>query len=359
MIVYISVFLFIVLVCFLSNNKGDGKIPLFICISAIYLMISLQSGWGGDWEAYNTLFDHYHGMSIHDVLVDGSRWEPGFKVVFSILPSYDIMKFIFSAWYCFALYVFFFHFIPRKWWAFGFLFLFFNRPLLMGGLVAIARTGFAVSSFLVGLYFLANDKKWIYVLLLIVSSLFHRSALFFLLFVFIPLKKNTLNPLAGLAILFGVLIVSFAVPSAWFNMVDLVISGVDTFAEYEEALEEGFQTRRFGLLLLFLFFWAYELLTHTRKTIYTKNNYLVMYIGLIQILFSLLPEVGLASRFYFYFNYAFFAGMIVILDHEKNTVMRLAVITTLVFHYGKSFLTFYHTPFFAEHWMNYYPIWNF
>lgn len=357
--VYISVFLFIVLVCFLSNNKGDGKTPLVICISAIYLMISLQSGWGGDWEAYNNLFDHYHGVSVRDALVDDSRWEPGFKVAFSIMPSYDIMKFVFSALYCFALYVFFSHFIPRKWWAFGFLFLFFNRPLLMGGVAAIARIGVAVSSFLVGLYFLTKDKKWVYIVLLIIGSLFHRSALFFLPFVFIPLKRSSFNPLTGLAVLFGVLIVSIVVPSAWFNMVESVIGGMDTFAEYEESLEWGGRTRTFGLLLLFLFFWAYVLFTHTRKTIYNKNNYLVFYIGLIQIVFSLLPEVGLAGRIYFYLNYAFFAGMIVILDNEKDSFMRLAVIATLIYHYGKSFMVFYHSPFFAEHWMHYYPIWLF
>ncbi len=357
--VYISVFLFIVITCLLSRDKGDGKWPLGICIFAIYLMISFQAGWGGDWEAYNNLYDYYHGMTLSQVLMDDARWELGFKVAFSIMPSYNIMKFIFSAWYCLALFTLFYHFIPRRWWAFGFLCLFFNRPLLMGGLVAIARTGFAVAAFIIGLYYLTKEQKWKYVVILLIASLFHRSSLFFIPLVFIPTKAKKINPFLGIAVLFGILVVSVLMPSAWGDIVGYAIGGLDTFEEYSDYFDEGSKMSKISILIVFSFFWSYMLMTYVNKPGFTKNEYLVMFIGLAQIAFSLLPEIGLAARIYYYLNYAFFAGMIVLIDKEKNTALKWGMILSLVFVYGRRFMVFYNSPYFAEHWMIYTPFWNY
>jgi hypothetical protein len=322
-------------------------------------MISFQAGWGGDWEAYNNLFDFYHGMTLTEVLMDDARWELGFKLAFSVMPSYDVMKFIFSAWYCFALFMLFYFFIPRKWWPLGFVFLFFNRPLLMGGLTAIARTGFAVGAFIIGMYYLAKGKKWWYVILLVIASFFHRSSLLFLPFVLIPTKSKNFNPFYGIAILLGIFGFSIVMPSAWGDVVGYALGGLDTFEEYSDYLAAGSKMSDISILIIFSFFWSYMLLLHTNRPRYSKNEYLVMYIALAQIVFSLLPELGMAARIYYYLNYAFFAGILVLVDKEKNQTLRWLVILSILFVYGKRFITFYNTPYFAEHWLIYTPFWNY
>ncbi len=84
-----------------------------------------------------------------------------------------------------------------------------------------------------------------------------------------------------------------------------------------------------------------------------------MYMALIQIAFSFLPSVGLSGRFYYYINYGFFAGMMVLLEKEKKEAFRLIIILSLIVVFGKQFLTFSRTPYFAEHWLHYHAFWNY
>ena len=357
--VYFSVLFFIILICLLSNGKGDGKWPLGISILAIYLMISFQAGWGGDWDNYNKAFDHFQGMSFNELLEDEWHGEIGYKVSFAFLPSYESVKFVFSAWYCLGLFVLFYHFIPRRWWPLGFFFLFINRPLLMGGISAIARTGFAVASFIIGLYFLSKDKKWIYLLILIIASLFHTSALFFIPIVLIPTKSVKINGWIGVSIFFGIFLLFLIVPSIWVEFVESLVSSLDVFDEYDLYFEEGVKERSFSLLLPFTFFWIYELFVYSRNTTYSPSDYLVMKVALVQIAFSFLPEVGLAARFYYYLNYGFFAAMMVLLEKEKQQSIRWLLIASLIIVFGKSFMTFYWTPYFADYWLHYHTFWNY
>ncbi len=360
MIVYFSVLLFIILVCWLSKEKGDGAFTLGACIFAIYLMISFQAGWGGDWEAYNTSFLYYNGMSLSDILAEDRRqMQFGYKFLYSILPSYRVVIFIFSAWYCVALFILFKQLIPRKWWPLAFLFLFINRPLLMGALAAISRTGFAASAFIIGLYFLSKGQRLRFVIIILIASLFHTSILFLLPFMFLPTSQGRIDPAAGVA-LFSVIFLFFLLsPSSWTGFVEQLIMSTDTFSEYEVYLEEDSKERMISVLTVFSFFWVYELFVHSRESGLSKNEYLLMYMALIQIAFSFLPSVGLSGRFYYYINYGFFAGMMVLLEKEKKEAFRLIIILSLIVVFGKQFLTFSRTPYFAEHWLHYHAFWNY
>ena len=360
MIVYFSVLAFIILICFLNDDKGNGKLPLGISILAIYLMISFQAGWGGDWEAYNNSFDYYHGMSLKEILSEGRRQnEIGYKLAFSIIPSYTMLKFIFSAWYCFALYVLFYNFMPRKWWSLAFFFLFINRPLLMGGLCAVARTGFAAASFIIGMYFLAKGQRRYFIVILLIASMFHTSALLLLPLLLVPSKSIKIDAFAGVIIFAAIFLLFLIIPSVWTNFVESLIIGSDTFNEYEFYLDADNGERQLSMLLPFTFLWVYELFVYSKKANYSKNDYLMMNMALIQIIFSFLPSVGLSNRFYYYLNYVFFAGMMVLLDKVENETAKRITIISLILVFGKQFLTFYRTTYFAEHWLYYHTFWNY
>lgn len=367
MLVYFSVLIIICLIC-LFDNKGDGKRPLLISVGLIYLMITLQEGWGGDSEFYISVSDLYYGWgySLDDLMnMDESErhGELGYKIMFTILPSYRIITFICAAVLCFAVYVLVYNFIPRKYWYLFFILMFINKYMLMGDISALPRNGLAASIFLLAVYFLSRNKKIPYLVLVLFGALFHKSILVFLPFVFVPKRPLKIHPLAGVLVLLLVAAFSAVAPGSWGEIISTFLSGSDYLDAYSHYLDENAAHFDLTLLVPFIIFWGGVLFYSTSKGGQDDKNYFFLNFAIFTIAFRLLPGIGMSDRLFFYMDYCMFAGLLIACDKfkpQKGEYFSFGtiVIISILFVYGRWFLEFSRTPHFIQHWMQYNPIFN-
>ena len=358
MIVYFSVLIIICLICLL-DNKGNSMRPLIISVVLLYLMITLQDGWGGDSEFYSRASDFYSSeqFSFSDLAdLEERHGEVGFKYAMTIIPSYRTVQFFFSTFLCLAIYILLYNFVPRKYWALFFIFIFIDRYALMGCISSLPRNGFAASIFLIGTYFIYKRQRIIYLSLIVFAGFFHKSAWIFLPFFLAPMRYVKIEPVACVAGLIFLALISAIIPESWSNLVGAFLASSDYMESYSHYLDDNKAHFDFTLLVPFVIFWGYVIFNAIKVKGYETKEYLFIFLALFTVIFRLLPGMGLSDRFYFYLDYTFFAGMLVIIDKTKNTSTRFLIIASLLFVYGRWFLDYAGTLHFALHWMKYNPI---
>ena len=355
MLVYLLVmFLCCILLYAMRNDKIKLR-PLAIVFGIIWLMIALQEGWGGDYLAYVRHYEEIKGLRFRDLLVDDSHGEIGYKVLLWIMPTYHTWFVITIGIWCFAMAFFFYHFVPRKWWFFAILFVFFDHAILMGMIGSFSRMAIANTFLIFAVYYVLKGKRWKSVLLLLMGFFFHKSVVLMFPLIFVPIKRNKIA-FPVVLVVFAVLTVFFMVsPSSWIDFVENLISRMDAFEEYTYYFENQQDIQFKGLSLVLLFYWIYLLAKQTNKKKLRGSEYLLLYYALIRIAFDLLPAVGMSTRFFYYIDAYFFAGMMCVMNRlPKNDPNKwvLAVSLLIMFWYF-GFHSYAGTEFYREHWSTY------
>lgn len=322
-------------------------------------MITLQEGWGGDTKYYINASEYFYneGLSYSELQDNDLHGEIGYKMVFTLMPSYMLFQFIFAFFLCGAIFIVLYKFVPRKYWPLFFVFLFIDKHLLMGDIATLARNGTAVFLFLFAVYFLAKGKRPIYVLIILFASFFHKSALFLLPCVLIPSKSIKIDPAGGAITFVFLAVVSAIVPDTWSNLIGSFLSLSDTLDTYSHYIEDESAHYDLTLVLPFVIYWGYIILSnHQRKIVLSSEESLFLNFALITVIFRLLPGFGLSDRLYFYLNYCFFIGMCILFAKMKQSDERIVLICSLLFVFGRWFIMFSHSPHFIQNWMEYNPI---
>ena len=366
MIVYFSVLILICLICYF-DKKGDGKRPLIISILLIYLMITLQEGWGGDTGYYAAASEWYSGSgySIKELNegYDGDRHgELGYKIMFTHLPSYRVITFICAGVLCLSVYILLHNFVPRKYWFLFFIFMFIDRYMLMGDISALPRNGLAAALFLIALFFLSKKKKLIYLAIIIFAAFFHKSILVFIPLVFVPSHPLKIQPAIGLLSMGLLAIFSAIAPKSWSMIVSTILSESSYLDTYSHYVDESDAHYDLTLLVPFIIFWGYVLLSMLQQKGLNERDSFFLNVAFLTIVFRLLPGLGLSDRLFFYMDYCLFAGMLIAIDKYKIPKGKiisdnvLIIIISLVFVYGRWFLEYSRTPHFVQAWSTYTPI---
>lgn len=356
MIVYLSVMLLCCIIFYATQNNKNKVTPIAVVFGMIWLMLALQEGWGGDYDSYEMYFDQLQGQSYKNLLVDDSHGEIGYKILMSFMPSVHTGFVICMAIWCFAMGFFFYHFVPQKMCFWAILFIFFDRAILMGMVASYPRMAIANAFLIFAVFCAYKDKRLLSVGLVILGSFFHRSVLFMLPLFLIKGKENKLS----LPLVFGAFvaidILTMISPQSWFSLVEGVIMGVDAFQEaYAIHFEEQAAVGVKGLILIVLFYWIYWLAKSTYKGDLKKNDYLMLYYALVRIAFDMLPSVGISTRFFYYIDIYFFAGMMCAIKNlPSQNYHKYGLILTLLLYFGYlGYWAYSKTPFFQLHWANY------
>lgn len=356
MLVYLSVMLMCCILLYAMRNEGNKKIPLAVAFGLIWLMVSLQDGWGGDHGAYVEYFNWFKGQSFQDILTDDSHGEIGYKLMMSIMPTQHFGLVVGIGIWCFAMAFLFYHFVPQKWWFFAILFVFFDKPILMGMVGSYLRMALANAFLIFAVYYIWKKKKIVSVISIIIGSLFHKSVLLFLPLIFVGQGRNKI-PLPGMLGVFAAIAIFFMImPSAWTDLVESIIFGSDMFESYEYYFENQEAIQFKGISLILLFYWIFLLSKLSNEKNLNGNEYLMVYFAMIRIAFDLLPAVGLSTRFFYYMDVYFFAGMMCVMNRlpKNDTVSKLALAATLLLMFWfTGFRVYSRTPFFIEHWATY------
>lgn len=358
MIVYLSVMFLCCILLYATRNNKNKVSPLAIAFGLIWLMVSLQDGWGGDYDAYIKYFDWYKGQMFNDILVDESHGDIGYKVLMWLMPTphYGLVL-GFGIW-CFAAAFFFYHFVPQKWWFFAILFVFFDKAILMGMVASYLRMALANAFLIFCVYFVWKKKRLRSILLLLIGSLFHKSVLFLFPMIFVGQGRNKVRLpfMLGLFVIFAVFFM--IMPSAWTDLVESIIFGNDIFEGYQYYLEGQGAVKTKGASLIIIFYWVYLLSMTSNEKALDGKEYLMIYYALIRIAFALLPAVGLSTRFFYYIDLYFFAGMMCVMNRlPKNSIHKYGVaFTLLIMFWYFVFHAYSKTSFFIDRWGTYNPI---
>ncbi len=356
MFVYLSVMFLCCIFLYAMRNNSNKILPLTITFGIIWLMIALQEGWGGDYGSYVYYFDIYKGESFHDLMSDDSHGALGYKVFLSIMPTVHFAMVIAMAIWCCAFAFLFYHFIPQKWWFLAIIFVFIDRAIMMGAISSFPRMAIAQSFLVFAFYTQIKGKKWwLFVLLLLCGSVFHKSVLIMLPMVFISPSKSKIKPFTIIGTIALLAVFMMLSPSSWINFVEGIIVGSDQFNEYAFYLEGQEATRIKGLSLILLFYWIYLLAQQVTISNFTPVEYLVLKLALVRIVFDLLPAVGMSVRFFYYIDIYFIAGMMVLFyrlpKNDANKWFLFFSLMLIFWYFG--YHVYASAAFFWEHWGTY------
>lgn len=357
MFVYLSVMLLCCIFLYAMRNNRNKFFPLSITFALIWLMIAMQEGWGGDHTAYVYYFDLFNGVSLNDLLSGEDHGAIGYKFALSIMPTeHFAMALGMAIWSC-AFAFLFYHFIPQKWWFLAIIFVFLDRAIMMGAISSYFRMAIAQSFLVFAFYSKVKGKKWwLFVLLVLCGSLFHKSvALLMLPLVIVKPTQSKINTQTIIGIIALLTIVTMLSPSSWINLVERIILGSDQLSEYAYYIEAQEATSFKGVSLIILFYWIYLLAQQVNKRNLTPTEYLVLKLALVRIVFDLLPAVGLSTRFFYYIDIYFFAGMMVLFNRmPKNDANRwILFFSLLLIFWYFGYRSYSHSIFFKESWATY------
>lgn len=347
----------IIIIClFKIGRKDKGWFRLLICITAILLMMALRANWGGDYDSYEDFFDTIKSLAFQNIPVEDMHGELGYRYLNYYMPSFRMVLVVTSLLYCAGLYLYLYKIIPHDWWILAFIILFIDKALLLGDISGI-RNSIAVSAFLVGLYYIGQKKRWVYVVLLLAASTFHSSALLFIPFVLLPSGRGKFR--MGITLMVFALLAIFAAftPERWVDGANVVINNIDIFKDYSTYMEDTKEVvGARGLSYVMIFYMLIITLDALREDGYTDFEYFIMRFSLAWFVVTLSPAFGLTSRFYFYLDFVFLASSIIILSRNRNTIIKATYTLSLLIYYGLQLWQFLATDYAEEFIMQYHSI---
>ena len=326
-IIYLVLFLVLFILSLFESSKGTLKLRfIFNFFAVLFLILLIGFRWetGTDWGAYKLLFDDLNSNSLLNVY----HFDIGY-VLFNALikfftDSYTVFLLINSFITIWLLYS-----LLKKWSPYPNLSLFiFYSAFFLAQFMGSNRRMMAMVFLLWAMYYWIEEKKKLFILALLISFLFHRSAIIGLVIVFIPkdilsLKRTLIYLLISFTV--GVFQLPFKIISALGVFVSAYINHplINAILFYADSGEDHLATSSGSLLIqtllavskrsLFLIIYIYILRKYKvdRLTGYIFNIYIfgfatyMMFIGsffqMVTAYFSLI-EIILVSRMYSYAN---------------------------------------------------------
>lgn len=313
--VYFIVFFLALMMSVVLPAKTDKqwRWKLFFTFLPLFLFAAIRVDFGNDYSAYEFLFDEIHGISkfMYNEKLHG---EIGYQYLCYIMPSYRSILILNAFILCFALAVFIYINIPKKYLWLAILLIFLNAEKnIYGNLVGI-RNGLVVTGFILGIGLIQNRKIILFGLLTALLSTFHTSALLFMPLAYL-VGRTTKITRTEVLIWIGVVVVLlvFSV-SGLMNLIAPFIS--QYFDRYEYYLEDmeahrGILLTGASLVLIVLIFILYD----KEKNILTGKQNSLIRLGLLYVVSAFLGSLAVRAN---YFYDMFFIGTVVVLLANSN-----------------------------------------
>jgi hypothetical protein len=189
-IVYFILFMVLAVEYELKPFKND----LFLILSI--LLLGVFAGLRGpevsrDYASYQNIFDYIYELAKTNDGVFLPVIEPGFTAIVLVFRSVFETNYLVSLMLFFALASITLKIITFKQLSenpYLVILFYFSQFFLLHEMTQV-RIGFASGFFFIGLLFYLNNKKWIYIALILIATLFHYSAIMYLLILFFDSKR--------------------------------------------------------------------------------------------------------------------------------------------------------------------------
>jgi len=314
MLYYYILFISSLLFAFLARiNKSKSNQYLLLILTLIFVFFAFREGFTPDYYAYESDFLSQSISSRHNN-------EPLYIWMVKHVP-YRLMLILQTSLICLVINLLFRKSNANYWW-FCVLLLFLEKSLILGNMGAL-RSSFVTIFFVLAIIIRDGSKKSFVlgIILIIVSSLIHKSGLIMLLpyllctpFAF---KKNTYYFFLVISIVLIFLSLFYAnTINTWAN---ILFEDNEGFGSYKR--KEISNTIKMGtftiLRLVLLFYLFFTTLKHINIEYDILSNKCIK-VTALYLLLLLMPGIGLSARISYYLSLPVLIGSTTIIDSEKG-----------------------------------------
>ena len=345
--IYVPLGLLLALLCLFSSKSKNSAGKMFaFCMLIAFVFSAIRYEFGPDYFHYWAIYERGEqgrSLSSYWAARDEVRLEPVFRFYIQLFPKYTLFIVTNTLLWFGTIYLLFKKYVDLKYGWLIILFLFFNINCMINNYVAM-RTSLAAVCFIPGFFFLTQNKRWLYLLFVLLGSMFHESTIVLALLVFLNGKKDFLSN-NGFIILSGVL--ALAVLVAGENFITTTLSAfamesiedMNRYANYMSRVSGASLTFNALVFKILTFIPALYLAFAARKE--TDTVYIYIYkIGIISaLLLLLLGQNILTDRFLMILNPFYILAVIHSFRYfkpEYNVIVMLSVFVV-------SFYMFYNT----------------
>lgn len=342
MTVYWTIAIITVLLNFFPvKTDKEYSIRLFISLIPLFLYGAFRVDFGLDYRGYEVFFEETHRY----IGQPDERMEIGYYYLNRLLPSFRSLLILQTLLLCVAYFFLFKNYIPSKYAWLGFTLLFLNGPLTVFFMLSGIRNGITISLLILSTYFIQKRKFIHFIVIVLLASLFHASAILIAPIVYFVASGKPLNK-RGMIIWIVVMVCFFLFSNTVIlNYVDLFINTYfDRYSTYVDAAEE--QGKGAGLLIsIFSFVTTFIVFTILKDKQLTAKENMVIKLMLVFLLSFLLGPLNV--RVSQYFAAFFIAGIVVVIRYSRNDLLKYGFITLVLGYSLYSLKLWFENPYFA------------
>lgn len=319
------------------------------------MFLAIRNEYGNDYNGYRAIFLQILNQkdlssALDSNLIYGERGWVLINWVFTKLGSwgFEFLIALLSLFQCIVLFKIIKEFVPKGfYWVSIFIFIF--DPYLMLIQLSAIRQSFAISLVTLGIYWLSKDKIYVFILLAILASFIHTSALLTLPLIFVFFLRNIDNKIYYLGFLIVIFSSFLFFESYIFVVNQFVETNIEVYVKYINFNLENINTGLGFLILLFLY--SFILFKDGLKS---AENSLIIKFYLVSLFILPLSIVNsIASRQAFYFTTLSLIAYAVTANRITNLVLKSAFLITMIFYYLYMFFGFFTSPIWIKNYSVY------
>lgn len=349
------IFILIALIpAFISSYTRYTQRYLVLCFLVIFAFLALRYDFGNDYMSYYQLFDYIHTLSFQDLVKIGFAKDPllvelGYNWLNRIIPNFFILVALLALLSSYTYYKYIRWYSPSTFiWLSVFIFLVSPEMMLIQS--SAFRQTIAICFFLLSTKYMIDRNFWRFILLVLLGSIFHKSAILMAAVYFVATPKIWSDRV----------LISLVVAYLFFTFFGHYIFGVINrvgnlilpyyVRVYMDTLEGNKLESGLGFLVNSLFFllivWSHRK-SEVHHTVITK----LVIIGYLFTSLSL--HISMIDRIGMYFNSAIIVALPYLVSLQKTKQLRLALILLIMLFYTYSFKSFFNSPTWGEHYSTY------
>jgi len=354
MIITIICNFFAVFIASLASYSYKHKGYLFLSFLLIFIFLALRYDFGNDYMGYYEYFSKVQKASVQDIMNfqeyrSFGFMEFGFTWLNKLFPNFFLMVAVLSLFSCYVYYdAIKSYVIPYLAWVSVFMFVF--DPYLMLVQSSAMRQTIAICFFIYSIRYLIERNFWKFGLLILIGSLFHKSAILLLPIYFLITPRQWNKSILIVLIIFYLTISLFGY--LFLPLLENIVRLL--FPQYHESymttivgnpLNSGIGFLFLSLIFLFII-WSHNK-GSTSNIIISKLSIVGFVLYPVDIYFNMFSRIGM------YFFPVLILSLPFAISLQRSRSLRFLIVSIFILYYAYQFYDFFQSPIWAEKFSQY------
>lgn len=332
MVEYLILSLYIILISVAFQNKKKQKKLLFILVFVpLILYFGTRIDMGVDYEDYyEQFYNHKDWTFSHYLMIySGEKFEPGFFFLEKLFPTFNSLIFACTLLYMIPLAIFFYEYIPKKYYALAFVLFLFN-PKIFDSIIAM-RSSIVVGLFLLAVLLRNRGFRKSAIIVVGLSGTFHLSG-YFLFPAFLISDKNLKKHYNFLYVFIISLVVLALLSKTVFGTLLTQLSGyVNELSVYGGHITDTTGGMGFYLFSFVRAGFVLYILSLLRRDIISDKYLWFAWLTIFDYFFYMIQGIDVTYRFAFYFYVVSVVFKCEVLRIDKTIYSKLFISLSLLY----------------------------